>query len=267
MHQVSHRLQGEVTVFLVGCGGTGSQILTGLGRLHTSLLALGHRHGLKVVVYDEDNVSEANVGRQLFYPQDVGQNKATVLVTRVNAAFGTRWQAMPCRFTEGTSTNHSYGAKIVIGCVDTRASRRAILGYCRRVRTDYWLDLGNRAGDGQVVLGEPLGNQQKDWHMRLPTVVELFPSVLDEDAPEDDLPSCSLAEALEKQELFINQGIATHGLQLLWTMFRRGVLDHSVIFVNLNTGRVNPLPIDREVWKRFGHRTYRKPPQRKMKSA
>ncbi|MDN0082345.1 PRTRC system ThiF family protein [Crenobacter sp. SG2305] len=263
-HTIDYRLLSKtVKVILVGAGGTGSQVLTGLARLDRALRALEHP-GLDVVVFDDDTVSDANVGRQLFYPCDVGHSKAEVLVTRVNAAFGIGFKAFHARFDKNTAPLRQHGEScIVIGAVDTRKSRQEILAFTQRHYVDYWLDIGNRAGDGQIVLGQPLREGEKNWHMRLPLVTELFPSVLEEDQPEDDLPSCSLAEALERQSLFINQAMATHALQLLWQMFRTGVIDHSAIFVNLDTGRVNPLPIDREAWLRFGHRTHRKPPTRK----
>lgn len=60
---------------------------------------------------------------------------------------------------------------------------------------------------------------------------------------EDNTPSCSLAEALEKQDLFINQGVATFALQLLWQFIREGGLNIHGYFINLETGKVTPLPI------------------------
>ena len=68
-------LRGQVSVALVGCGGVGSQVLTGLARLHKALVSLGHPGGLHVTAFDPDTVSESNVGRQLFSPADVGINK------------------------------------------------------------------------------------------------------------------------------------------------------------------------------------------------
>ena len=49
--------------------------------------------------------------------------------------------------------------------------------------------------------------------------------------------------ALEKQDLFINQTVATFALQLLWSFFRQGGLDIHGYFINLETNRVIPLPI------------------------
>ena len=86
--------QHPVTVNLIGAGGTGSQVLTCLARLDTALRGLGHP-GLFVTLYDSDIVTEANIGRQLFSPSDIGLNKAQCLVTRMNNFFGNDWKAVP----------------------------------------------------------------------------------------------------------------------------------------------------------------------------
>lgn len=248
-------LTRKVKVYLVGVGGSGSQVLSGLARLHLSLRSLGHPGGLEVTVFDADTVSTSNVGRQLFYQTDVGLNKAVVLVHRVNIAFGLNWVAKPERFGRGMAAGIS-APDILISCVDTATARREISevldgGY----RHAYWLDLGNSANTGQVVLGETriYGDRRKRSknNLRLPTVTELFPELLDPTIPEDDTPTCSLAEALEHQELFICQSVASHALQMLWSLFRYGGLDFSAQFINLRSGIVTPLLIDPEKWQRF----------------
>ncbi|MFZ3265235.1 MAG: hypothetical protein WA172_14620, partial [Terriglobales bacterium] len=46
-HQIPGALlQKKVRVTVVGCGGTGSAIATGLPYLHQAMVALGHPHGL-----------------------------------------------------------------------------------------------------------------------------------------------------------------------------------------------------------------------------
>jgi hypothetical protein len=60
---------------------------------------------------------------------------------------------------------------------------------------------------------------------------------------EDNAPSCGLAAALERQDLFINQSVATFALQLLWSFIRSGELIHQGYFINLTAGRVTPIPI------------------------
>lgn len=81
-----------VTVFVIGAGGTGSQVITNLARMSMALRALGHP-GLHVTVFDPDTVSTANIGRQLFSETELGLNKATALVTRINYFFGYSWSA------------------------------------------------------------------------------------------------------------------------------------------------------------------------------
>lgn len=257
-HLIHPALQDrQVSVALVGCGGSGSQVLTGLARLDRALRALGHPGGLAVTAWDPDRVSEANVGRQLFAPADVGHYKSIVLTHRVNLWYGLSWKAEPQEYTAQESS------QIVVSCVDTAKARREIGGLMdlRYNRPLYWLDLGNREQDGQVILGElsPQRVQVKDpdgtWNRvaladrqpKLPTVLELFPELRDETQPEDDRPSCSLAEALETQDLFVNQAVATWALQLLWRLFRDGQLESHGYFINLAAGRVAPLPVPQAV--------------------
>jgi len=71
-----------VTVTLIGAGGTGSQLLTALARMNHALVALGHA-GLHVSLYDDDVVTEANLGRQLFADAELGQYKAAALINRI----------------------------------------------------------------------------------------------------------------------------------------------------------------------------------------
>lgn len=240
-------LTRPVTVAVVGAGGTGSQVLTGLAQLHLAMRALGHPGGLKVTAYDDDLVSQANIGRQLFYPCDVGLPKAVVLINRINMSMGTHWGSSVTRFN-GDATY----ADIVIGCVDTRSSRAAIhMSLSHAHRPAYWLDIGNRQSDGQVILGECGARHFAD---RLPHAADLFPEVVDETKDGDeDGPSCSLAEALEKQSLFINRGVALYALNLLFELFRYGEIQYHGVFVNLKTARTSPLAIDPQVWARFGY--------------
>ena len=235
-------IEQEITIAIAGCGGNGSQFLSGLARMHVALTALGHP-GLKVTAFDPDIVTEANVGRQLFSPGDIGQSKARVLINRLNNYFGLQWEAVH-GYLDSRRDFHSID--FLIGCVDTIAARQS-LAAARNIR--YWLDLGNTDKKGQVILGQ----LKHSWELhiklksaqspRLPHVIDLFPQLKRKNAKEDNAPSCSLAEALERQDLFINQTVATFALQLLWQFIRQGGLDIHGYFINLESGRVTPLPI------------------------
>jgi PRTRC genetic system ThiF family protein len=104
------------------------------------------------------------------------------------------------------------------------------------------LDLGNRAGDGQFIIGCPAAANQRH-ERRLPTVLEYFPELADESLPDDDAPSCSVAEALERQSLFVNRIVASHALSLLFDLLGRGSIGHAGAFINLGSGRCAPIPL------------------------
>ena len=96
IHQYStaHRAHSKISVVLIGAGGNGSSVLFGLRYLHQALLAWGHTSGLDVTVIDHDTVSPTNCVRQPFGTADVGLNKATVLVDRVNLFHALSWEAV-----------------------------------------------------------------------------------------------------------------------------------------------------------------------------
>jgi sulfur-carrier protein adenylyltransferase/sulfurtransferase len=237
-------------VVVVGAGGTGSAVLPNLARLHHAMIELGHPGGIECTVYDDDTVSPTNVGRQGFYPNDVGEYKAALIVNRLNALMGTNWRAETCRFTQNVAL---YNVDLVIGCVDTRAARKTIVTAAQAANV-YYLDCGNDTDRGQVVIGQLVHNNEvKKRPERLPHVGELFPDLIDASLDaKDETPSCSMADALRKQSLVINQAIAVQAFNLLWTMFRTGEVPFSGVFVNLATGRTNPILIDPVVWRRFG---------------
>ena len=53
----------------------------------------------------------------------------------------------------------------------------------------------------------------------------------------------AMAEALEKQDLFINSTLAQLGCNILWRMFRHGLIEHHGLYLNLETMKVNPIPV------------------------
>jgi PRTRC genetic system ThiF family protein len=222
-------------------------------------VALGHPNGLQVTVIDHDHVSAANVGRSRFFSSDVGAAKAASIVTRVNACYGLSFRALNTQVTKESGGWSVFGdADLVIGCVDTRDSRRNILAAMSEAtgrrrygrKSSYWLDLGNGNSDGQCVLGE-VGNPDG---MRLPCVTDLFPELLtSESDPVDPGPSCSMEEALTRQSAFVNKAASMHGVTMLATLFGRGELEYSAVFFNLVNGRTTTVPCEPEAWERFGY--------------
>src|SRR6202451_121069 len=244
-------------VLIVGAGGNGSAMLLGLPYLHQAMKVWGHAGGIHVMLVDGDLVSETNCVRQPFASADVGLNKATVLINRVNLFWGLRWQAHPEHFHKDSLRTNSAGPHLIIGCVDTRVARQAILSAVNRANdsTVYWLHPRHNASSGQYVLGQPLNAANHRSAVRLRTIAELYPEIADTEAGEDPLPSCSAAEALERQEPFINQVFANSALAMVGRLFRYGVLSHHGAFFNAATGRMAALPVDSRMWERvrLGH--------------
>lgn len=247
------RPYNPVTVNLISAGGTGGQVLTALARMNHALIALGHA-GLFVQVFDDDKVDTANLGRQLFTTAELGQYKAVALTNRINRFFGTNWKANTIRYDHMMNTEAS--ANITISCVDTVAARFEIADILDNIakhnhgrsRPLYWMDFGNGKSTGQVVLStigsirQPTTKEHRTVD-RLPLVTKEFGDLLNNGGQDDGLPSCSMAEALSKQDLFINSALANCGASLLWQLFREGKLLNRGFFLNLQDFRAQPLSV------------------------
>lgn len=199
---------------------------------------------------DPDVISATNCVRQPFSRSEVGLYKAVVLANRLNLFWGLDWQGIP----ERLDTNRRLDwVDIVIGCVDTRVARAAIAKCAEDwSEVDYWLDLGNNADSGQFVLGEPLNRRNRRHRLRLRTVPELFPEVIQGELDGDGLPSCSAAEALDRQEPFVNLTLANHALALLARLFRYGTISYHGGFISLSLlSKVQALRADPKYWLRL----------------
>ena len=246
-----------VTVLVAGAGGTGYQVITSLARMSVALQALGHP-GLHLTAFDPDTVTEANIGRQLFSETELGLNKATALVTRVNSFFGYAWEARECRYPIITKEGDKSVplANIIITCTDNTRSRLDLWRFLKKYREYknndekapiYWMDFGNAQTTGQVMVGNirsKISQPASSEYLPMPRMNVITEEVSYSTIREEDSgPSCSLAEALRKQDLFINSMLAQIGCDILWRMFREGRTFYRGAYLNLDTLRVNPIPV------------------------
>jgi len=110
------------------------------------------------------------------------------------------------------------------------------------------MDFGNSQYTGQVLLStigtikQPNSEKYKTVQ-NLPFVTEEFGEILKLSEIEDDTPSCSLAEALEKQDLFINSALAQMGSSLLWNLFKNGMTENRGFFLNLKNFQSQPIKL------------------------
>ncbi|GAA0536897.1 PRTRC system ThiF family protein [Chitinophaga japonensis] len=246
-----------ISINIIGAGGTGSHMIAAIARLNHTLIALGHP-GFTVQLWDDDTVSETNVGRQLFADSEIGLPKSVCLINKVNRFFGTDWKAITQRFEKKTRTNilRENMASLTISCVDEVKPRFEIadllleqhikMGHVLDSPT-YWIDCGNSRYNGQVILATVGDVRQPDSKKYIP--VAFLPMVTDEfkdsllTQVDNREPSCSMAEALAQQSLFINSTLANLTGSLLEQAIRQGFLEYRGFFVDLLRFRALPIKI------------------------
>lgn len=216
----------RINVALIGAGGTGAEVFEGLVRLDMALRARGG-HGFSMSVFDPGVVREPNIIRQRFWPGEIGQNKAVALTNRTNLLLGTDYDGVPTAFSLD-----AYGDRcdLVITCVDTASARVAIgaelSGSDWRAGNALWLDFGNDRAHGQVVFGKAC-----DGDGETTNVLSLYPEV--RTMKDSRTPSCSMAEAIASQDVFVNQAVALAGLNTLRELLFSGKTNKNVVVVSL----------------------------------
>ena len=246
-----------ITVNLIGAGGTGSKVLTALMEMNHSLVELGHA-GLQIRLWDDDIVTNANLGRQRFAESEIGLYKSVALINRANRFSGTNWKAETIKFEkENLGRLPEYAqATIYITCVDNVKARFGVAEILKelskrrhhRDEPKYWLDFGNSQHTGQVLLStigaiKQPNSEKYETVASLPFVTDEFGDLLKQSEQHDNTPSCSLAEALEKQDLFINSSLTQMGCSLLWSLFRNGMTPYRGFFHNLKEFTTHPIKV------------------------
>jgi PRTRC genetic system ThiF family protein len=268
-HIPEHLLNREVRIQIAGAGGTGSQFCEALASLEVTLRALGHP-GFSVTIFDDDRVSRANVGRQRYTHCDVTVHKAHVLVHRLNLFFGLNWTAHARRLRP-----EEISCDVVVTATDS-ALFRAAVGKAFRTRQceTLWLDMGNGPATAQAILshlGQPHRFDEKAGKhiptMRIPSVYDLYPELAHMKAADTDQPSCSVAEAITRQEWPINRLVATAGTTLLWNLFREGKLAHHGCVIDSKSLKMTPMAIDPAAWEFYGVKCADKAPKHRRRAA
>ena len=215
------------TISVYGCGGTGSHVLNGLARIDHALKTMGKKR-FHVIAYDPDSVEDYNVGRQAFYPADVGQNKAKVLCDRINLYYHTRWRGVANKAPSSDKVD------LFISCVDTIKSREAIAKSWHKKGT-YMIDCGNARASGQVLIGQFDGE--------LPNIYTEHEDLIYGEEPEDDV-GCK--DQYFREDIFINSTVAQHACNFVWNLVRWGKVKHGGTFLDLDQGIANSIKIEKE---------------------
>lgn len=244
-------LAKRVAITLVGCGGTGSHIASGLASL---VMALGERGvSTDVLFIDPDVVEPKNIGRQLFSLADLGRPKAEVLASRLNAAFGSRvgCAVRPIDALDTFLVDDAFS--LVIGAVDNAPARAMIAKQVEKARGKLWhLDCGNENHSGQIVLGNTAlasdlkGAVALGMIDRLPAPHLVYPDLIK--APKQKgrgkAPSCAELTAAGEQGLMVNRMVASWACALLSDLLLARKLQYFGVAFDLAWGSTRAYTLD-----------------------
>lgn len=219
---------------------------------------------IPLLLIDHDRVEPHNLGRQLFYPGDVGKFKSQALAERLCRQYGRpiKYSVYPYmhdlvgdQWGGGMFTRAVQG--IIISCVDNAAARRTIAESMQF--TNWWLDAGNGYSSGQVLFG----NAPKAIYLKnsfdeatrvvnalpMPTLQEpalLVPTTQEVQDPLD----CAEEVAAEEQSPVINQAMAALVLVFIHKL-RQGKLTWMGAYLDLEAGTLQTVPAVPEVVARM----------------
>lgn len=236
--------QSIINVVVIGAGGTGGYLMSYLAQINYLLGQLSHNERqIVVTVFDGDSVSPPNIGRQPFFPCDLGMNKALTHTHRLNTAYGTQWHYVDCNFNiedEGHIEMLSV-ADFIFTAVDSGQFRHELGTYFADIdhesSSPFWIDGGCDQSDGNIIIGNLISETGA------PNVYSIYGDAL-LTAPTNNLPSCSHDQSLQRQDFGVNHTTALHMAIALWQLLRHGQVDHHGILFDIKTGTHNPLSSD-----------------------
>jgi PRTRC genetic system ThiF family protein len=243
----------DITIHLIGCGGSGSWLAPHLARV-TKLLQEVHHINVRLAFWDPDRVEEKNIFRQNFCEAEVGVNKAETLARRFGTAWGLDITAIPIPFSRDAMYRNNLGARygdssmpVFITCVDNNKARQEIA----KIGSEnyaWWLDCGNLKTAGQVSIGRGLSVREPS-PLRFPSMTTWtplpslqFPEILQEEVEsrqeEVDYSGMSCADLalVDEQGLSINHAIASTASAMLVKLLVTKDLQHHCAYVSIDSG-------------------------------
>jgi PRTRC genetic system ThiF family protein len=251
-HAAPVKLPGftKVELVLVGCGGTGSWLAPALSQLLLTLRQMDVQ--ATATFMDPDIVEQKNVMRQNFCYAEIGRHKAVTLAERYGMAWGLPIKARTEPFSLQGIPAYEYDKVIIlIGCVDNAAARRELARAIERNGSSdlprvWWLDCGNRARSGQVLLGSTASREALQQAFPTPAarICRVLPSPawqsprLLQPLPEEikgEKLSCAEIALLNHQSATINRRLADEAADYLLLLVT-GQLKRFATFIAMDAG-------------------------------
>lgn len=239
----------NISLSLVGCGGTGSWLAPAIARIGKILLERGKE--VEIFFVDPDLVEEKNIYRQNFCQAEIGKFKAETLAKRYGLAWGIEIRAIARKFDPGLVHN-----TVIIGCVDNAGARRVIANSIQYGR-GWWLDCGNTKNNGQVLLGG--GNDLRTFDLPgycgfLPSPADQHPELLKRTPKNQSIDtnlSCAEMAMQDSQGLAINQRMAAEAADYLVRMLITKDLRKFATYIDLESGSCQSKYINAELVKEY----------------
>lgn len=142
--------------YIVGVGGTGSLLARDLPRL-----IAGTVHHM--ILIDGDTVEKKNIERQSFQEFDIGLNKATAMVRKINSLFPACAEAVDKYITSRELhelIRRRSEIPVIIGCVDNDATRKLLEDAFSHQPAAVYIDSANSEYSGNVFVCIKNGRQK-----------------------------------------------------------------------------------------------------------
>lgn len=196
-------------IFIVGCGGTGSNYIKELARY----LATNKSYLLnaQVVLIDGDVVEEKNLKRQSFIKEDILMNKAEAMALAVNDTYDMLFSYVPEYLASKDHMLHLmknvYGndareeeicIPIIVGCVDNHNCRKILHEVFQEYSDIIYIDAANEFSTGEVVVGV-----KNNYAVIAQDRAFYFPEVLEDSKSVLEM-SCTELNQVKPQHLVTN---------------------------------------------------------------
>ena len=232
---------------MVGCGGTGSQLSQALARLVFTLNQVNRPTALTFI--DFDQVEEKNLGRQIFCPAELHQNKAIALATRYGHALGIAIEAYTRPFATYQLKDERECLTVLIGSVDNHHARRemarTLASHTYRAGQLLWLDCSNFRDSGKVLIGNAHHQDQLRQCFPVPQACSALPApsltmpqLLEPEGYEEVEANLSCADLinLRLQSLNVNMMTATIAANYLTKLLLEHNLKSFATYFDLGSG-------------------------------
>ncbi len=214
-------------IMVVGCGGTGSYLISPLARF---LFSQNYKGILMLV--DGDRYEQSNVGRQEFPSGMVGQNKADAHRDICRGRFPEMVTISLPTYLGAHNLEAIDDGTMVISCVDNHHCRRLLSDKCKKLNTVWFLSSGNEMTDGNVQYyskldGLEIGRPIEETHEEI---------ALNSNVDRSEM-SCEQLSGLPSggQVIFANMTSACILLQMFWNIWNGADNVPVEVFFDINT--------------------------------